>query len=290
MKFLTTNALANHQIALVLCRALKTLGPRSESELKNLLVPNHLMQQALKDNQWRDTLAAVTHTELVSVVNGRLVLTPSLFDGPEITHENFATHFLRGLIKVNLDAIKSNRDTDDLFEGIVWLISVPEEYMVGAFDVNSKDSNSPYKSLQDFGFEKSIIRSDQWVPFRRWARGLGLLRQLSKDSDSVDISDFVIWYLRSHEIDGPIENFVEQISELLPLVGSNQFGDWYRNVTGRKIDFNPIGDQLCWALNTCEHRRLIELNSEDDARVTAMSIPNTLDGSERLITHIRKIL
>jgi hypothetical protein len=287
--FLTTNALANHQVGLIVCRALQTLGPKSDNDLRGMLIPNYSVQPPEKVDQWDDTLAALKRSEIISEVNGNLNLCSQLQNCGEITHEDFAIEFMRGLTKANLESIGEGQDPDDLFLGIVWLLTLPNGYLVRKFDPNGQDLNGAYRRLQNFGFTEAVVNSEQWRAFRRWARGLGLMRQLDGNTDSVDISDFVLSYLTKMNVNSPINEFLLQIGEFLPFLGSTELDNWYAESTGLQPGFSVIEDQLGWALFRAEQRSVIELINEDDTRVNTIALPISVDGPERLVTHIRKV-
>jgi hypothetical protein len=289
IEFFTTNAVANHQVGLIICRSLKALGPRSENELRTLLIPSYGTIENQKYEQWIRTLAILKHTKIITEIDAQLSLCHELQEIREITHIEFSREFLRCLNKVNLEAIENGETTDDMFQALVWLLSTSNKYLVRKFDDRKNGSTSVYRDIQDFGFKDAITNDSQWNAFRRWARGLGIMRPLDRETDSIDISEFVTALIEVIEVDGPLENFIAQISDYLPILGENKVSSWYRRVTERDTQFVSIGNQLSWSLLTCEHRGLIELTSEDDARVSTMAIPNSLDGGERLVTHIRKL-
>ena len=62
-QFFTTSALANHQVGLVICRALHALGELPESELKKLLIPK--FSEDDKTTQWDDSLKALKRVKIV---------------------------------------------------------------------------------------------------------------------------------------------------------------------------------------------------------------------------------
>ena len=289
IEFFTTNAVANHQVGLIICRSLKVLGPRSENELRTLLIPSYGTKENQKYEQWVRTLAVLKHTKIITEIDTQLSLCPELQVCKEITHIEFSREFLRHLNKVNLEAIDNGEVTDDMFRALVWILSTSNKYLVRKFDDRKNGSTSVYRDIRDFGFTDAITNDAQWNAFRRWARGLGIMRPLDRETDSVDISEFVMSLIEVIEIDGPLENFIAQISEYFPILGENKVGSWYRRVTERDTQFVSVGNQVSWSLLTCEHHGIIELTSEDDARVSTMAIPNILDGGERLVTHIRKL-
>jgi hypothetical protein len=287
--FLTTIALANHQVGLIICRALQLLGPRSDEDLKLLLIPNYSVTPAMNVDQWNNTLEALRRTGLIDDVGSHLVLSDNLQNCAEISHAEFSLEFMHGLTRANLEAIENGEVPDDLFLGIVWLLTLPNGYLIRKFDPNNQQSDGPYRRLQTFGFKDAIVRVDQWRPFRRWARGLGLMRPLDGNTDSVDISDFVFSWLKNTEIGGPIDDFVAQLKAYLPMLNNDQLSSWYVNFTGNQNQFPQIDDQLAWALLRAEQVSLIRLENEDDTRVNTISLPVNIDGLGRLVTHIRKV-
>jgi hypothetical protein len=288
--FLTTLALANHQVGLIICRALHTLGPKTDDDLKCLLIPNYLATPPKGLDQWNNTMEALKRTRVLADSDSDLVLCEGLQNCSEVSHEEFAMEFMRGLTQANLETIRDGGVPDDLFMGIVWLLTLPSGYLVRKFDSNAQELDGPYRRLQTFGFREAIVRVDEWRPFRRWARGLGLMRQMDGTTDCVDISDFLMAWIRKTDIDGSMENFVVDLEYTLPLLSNDILSNWYVQFTENDTKFSNIGEQLAWALLRAEQQSIIHLENVDDARVGIFSLPVKPDGNERLVTHIRKVV
>ncbi len=287
--FLTTNALANHQVGLIICRALHEIGPKSDEDLKRMLIPDYSVTPPKSLDQWNNTLVALKRTGLVANVEPNLVLCEQLQNHDEISYAEFSVEFMHGLTRANLKGIENGEVPDDLFLGIVWLLTLPNGYLIKKFDSNSQEPDGPYRRLQTFGFKEAIVRVDEWRPFRRWARGLGLMRSMDSNTDAVDISEFIFTWLKNTEFRGSIGDFLALLANYLPTLNNDQLASWYVKFTGNQIQFPEIDEQLSWALLGAEERSIIQLENEDDTRVGTVSLPVTMDGHERLVTHIRKV-
>jgi hypothetical protein len=265
--FLTTNALANHQVGLIICRALHEIGPKSDEDLRRMLIPDYAVTPPKSLDQWNNTLIALKRTGLITNVEPNLVLCEQLQNHDEISHAEFSVEFMHGLTRVNLKGIDNGEVPDDLFLGIVWLLTLPNGYLINKFDSNSQEPDGPYRRLQAFGFKEAIVRVDEWRPFRRWARGLGLMRSMDSNTDAVDISEFIFTWLKNTELHGSIGDFLALLANYLPTLNNDELASWYVKFTGNQIQFPEIDEQLSWALLRAEERSIIQLENEDDTRV-----------------------
>ena len=283
--FFTSIVLANHQVGLVICRALHALGAQSEADLKEMLVPP---PGAI--NQWEDTMAALIRTRVIVETDGQWELTNELSASHEVNSLNFGSSFLKGLTTVNLDGLLRDEDPDDFFKALLWLSELPANFTYSRFDETEaeRNPNSPAQRLKAFGFEY-FNRIDQWQVFQRWLRGLGLIRPVSKELNSVDISGFVFSYIANNDIDGSLDQFVTNLGENLPMFCSAKVSYWYEKSTGIKREFEKINQVLGWALFVAEEQNLISLYTEDDAKVPTLTVPFDAEGNSRLFTHIRKV-
>ena len=284
--FFTSIALSNHQVGLVICRALHALGAQYETDLRKMLVPP---SEAV--NQWEDTMAALIRTRVIVETDGQWELTHELSASHEVNSLNFGSAFLRGLTKVNLDGLLRDEDPDDLFKALLWLSELPANFTYSRFaDTEAElNPNSPAQRLKVFGFEDAINRVDQWRPFQRWLRGLGLIKPINKELNSVDISGLVLSFIANNEIDGPLDLFVTNFAENLPMFCSANVSSWYEKSTGIKREYEKINQVLGWALFVAEEKNLITLYTEDDAKVPTLTVPFDAEGNARLFTHIRKV-
>ena len=91
--FFTSIALSNHQVGLVICRALHALGAQSEADLKKMLVPP---SEAI--TQWEHTTAGLIRTQVIVESDGKWELTNELSATQEVNAMNFGSAFLKGLI------------------------------------------------------------------------------------------------------------------------------------------------------------------------------------------------
>lgn len=284
--FFTSITLSNHQVGLVICRALHALGAQSETDLRKMLVPS---SEAVK--QWEDTMAALIRTRVIVETDGQWELTNELSASHEVNSLNFGSVFLKGLTKVNLDGLLRDEDPDDFFKALLWLSELPANFTYSRFDNTEAElnPNSPAQRLKVFGFEDAINRVDQWRPFQRWLRGLGLIRPINKELNSVDISGFVLSFIANNDIDGSLDQFVTNLGENLPMFCSPKVSYWYEKSTGYKREFEKINQVLGWALFVAEEQNLISLYTEDDAKVPTLTVPFDAEGNSRLFTHIRKV-
>jgi hypothetical protein len=278
--FFTTIALANHQVGLVICRALHALGEQPESELKKLLIPNFSVVE--ETQQWDKSVDALTRVKLVTKTNNILTLSESLRNESVIDNAVFAQGFMRGLIEVNLETIRKREDPDDLFKAILWLSTLPAGYMF------TRDLDQPWARLKAFGMGGLIANDEQMNIFRRWTRALGLSREF-KDSESIDFSELVIGIIKSSDIDGPLEAFIQHLESTVPFLSNEELRTWYSSTTGNHQKRNSIDEQLGWALFGAEQRGLITFRREDDAREEPISLPFDSNGGARSFTHIQKV-
>lgn len=281
--FFTTVVLSNHQVGLVICRALHTLGSQPETELKKLLIPRFEVDPNKDYVQWLSTVVVLKRSTMINEVNGELVLSNSLKAKTEIDYAIFAQEFMRGLTAANLSTIENGDDPDDLFKGLLWLTTLPSGHMI-------KNFAELYDDLKDFGFEKLVENNTQWPPFRRWARGLGYMRPVTKEYDCVDLSEIVHGIIRDLPTDGPLISFVEQLSEVIPLLTNEKLNNWYFKTTNFKRNNPQIDAQVGWALYKAEKSKMIEFYTEDDTKVTAVPLPLGSNGDNRLFTHVRKVV
>ena len=287
--FFTQIALSNHQVGLVICRTLRAMGPQPESTLKRMLIPPANTTGREDNQQWDHTVSALKRAQLISEDGGSLVLSKVLSDSSEMDAWKFAQAFLGGLTLVNVKDISNGVDPDDFFMGVLWLSELPNSYTYSRFDDAVLNPNSPAHKIKNFGFESAISRVDQWNVFQRWARGLGLIRQVTSDVNSVDLSEFVHYYIHENAIDGSIENFIVEISKVIPLMRSSGVQNWYEMSTGSNRIFELLSPALGWALYTAKEKKLVSFFTEDDATVATVAIPFEGDGTPRLFTHIRKV-
>ncbi len=283
--FFTSIALSNHQVALVICRALHALGAQSETDLRKMLVPP---SEAVK--QWEDTMAALIRTRVIIDTDGQWELTNELSASHEVNSLNFGSAFLKGLTTVNLDGLLRDEDPDDFFKALLWLSELPANFTYSRFDDTEAELNlnSPAQRLKVFGIEDAINRVDQWRPFQRWLRGLGLIKPINKELNSVDISGLVLSFIANNDIDGPLDLFVTNLAENLPMFCSANVTSWYEKSTGIKREYEKINQVLGLALFVAEEKNLITFYTEDDAKVPTLTVPFDAEGNARLFTHIRK--
>jgi hypothetical protein len=278
--FFTTIALANHQVGLVLCRALHALGEQSEPELKKILIPNFSVTDDTQ--QWDKSVEALKRVKLITYTNDVLSLPKSLRDEGVIDHAVFAQEFMRGLVEVNLETIRKGEDPDDLFKAILWLATLPAGYLI------TRDLAQPYARLKAFGLEGLIANDEQMNIFRRWTRGLGFSREF-KDCELIDFSEIVHGIIKRSVVGGPLEAFIQQLELTVPFLSNEELRTWYSSATGSQQKWSSIDEQLGWALFTAEQRGLVTFRREDDARVETISLPFDSNGGARSYTHLQKV-
>jgi hypothetical protein len=277
----------NHEIGLIICRALQKLGATSENDLQKMLIPMFRTEE--KNQQWDNTMAVLLRSSLVTESKGLLVLCDSLMGADEIDSSEFAQSFLRGFTQSNIESLSKGEEVDDFFKALLWFSELPSNYVFSKFDESSPDPNSPGQRIKDFGFEDAVKRNDQWNPLQRWLVGLGLVRIMDKQVNSVDISDFVHYFIKSTDINGSIEALMLSLSETLPMFNQEMIVDWYRDETKSNRKFEKLNQLVAWALFTAEEGGLVRFYTKDDAKVLTFSLPN-FEGNLRNVTHIEKVV
>jgi hypothetical protein len=285
-QFFVTNTLANHQIGLVVCRALHSLGKQSEFELKKLLIPGFAMGQVTP--QWDQSIEVLKRVSAIIEKDNVISLSQSLVDHTDIDHATFAKEFMCGLVESNLETIRQGEDPDDLFQAILWLCTLPVGFVARKLDPGNKVLENPWARLEAFGFERLIANEEQWNVFRRWSRALGLSREIN-DGDCIDLSELVHSAIVDLDFDGSLFDLVKKLEVTIPFLSNQQLREWYSGVTGNTQQWSPIGQQLGWALFTAEQSGIVEFRREDDARVETISLPFDSNGESRLYTHVKKV-
>jgi hypothetical protein len=293
ISYFDTNVLSNHQLGLIICRSLQSVGAITENQLFELIVPlssRDKSDTAKMTVQWRDTMVLLREHRLVIEADNQLLLGSGFLDLPIIEHVHFSSVFLQELVKSNVKYLDANGDVDGMFKSLLWLTSLPDGYTFASFSDNT--NNCPYQKLKAFGLGEVIDNDEKWRSFRRWARGLGLVKPLTRNVDTVDLTSYIAQVIKLIEVDESVDSFVSKICDRLPLIIDVRLKDWL-TMNGKNLDpYKEIPEQLSWALFCLRERGVIELRTEDDVAVDiapAYRFPVLSEGSQGSFTHIRKL-
>ena len=188
----------------------------SEETLAASVVPSGLSKGSGGDKYFADTLRELAGIGVIQIEDGQVGL-------PEANRESRSPGAMAGLVRTS--AMAAERDSDlwqkddlgslmllgarDLVRALAWFMSL--NVLNGPFTF-AKGAN-PLSQLQEVQTgERLIFNETRWLPFVRWARYLGFLRDVSLYSGS------------GRSEPGVLPDPTDAVRAVLPRCVSN--GDW----------------------------------------------------------------
>ncbi|WP_342660845.1 hypothetical protein Rruber_01404 [Rhodococcus ruber] len=190
MEYLRGNATASATGLFVICRHLSAVGePQTDKDLQRALQP--LRSQSADGDASSVLSSSLKVGEGVGIIqwesdSGNWSASPDI--GQNLRDREESWPWFRGelLHRINRHAVQELTDggkAPDLAVGLTWLMQLnPLEPMPSAW------RSGPEDHFNALGWS-AIQRSEQWLPFRRWAVALGLARVSDVGKAKVVIPD-----------------------------------------------------------------------------------------------------
>jgi hypothetical protein len=172
----------------------------------------------------------------------------------------FRSLLLRRLGARALQSVERNEDPPDVPFGLVWLLTLDPLHTMGeVWD------QGPSKAFEQAGMRSAVANPEQWRPFLRWARALGLVNLTAtagKPRVSVDPTRAIEDVLAELPRRASTPEWLDQLYGVLPLLGDSRLVNALPS--GQSTAVRPSGG-VALALSKLEHSGRVRLVAADDA-------------------------
>lgn len=179
---------------------------------------------------------------------------------PAADSRAFRSLLLRRLGARALQSVERGEEPPDVPFGLVWLLTVdPLRTMSEVWD------QGPSKAFEQAGMRSAVANPEQWRPFLRWARALGVVNLTAtagKPQMSVDPTRAIEDVLDELPRRASTPEWLDQLYGVLPLLGDPRLVNALP--TGQSTAAQPSG-AIALALSKLEHSGRVRLVAADDA-------------------------
>lgn len=179
---------------------------------------------------------------------------------PAADSRAFRSLLLRRLGTRALQSIERAEDPPDVPFGLVWLLTLdPLRTLSEVWD------QGPSKAFEQAGMRSAVDNPEQWRPFLRWARALGVVNLTAtagKPRVSVDPTRAIEDVLAELPRRASTPEWLDQLYGVLPLLGDQRLVNALP--AGRPTAGRPSGG-VALALSKLEHFGRVRLVPADDA-------------------------
>jgi hypothetical protein len=179
---------------------------------------------------------------------------------PAADSRAFRSLLLRQLGTRALQSVERGEAPPDVPFGLIWLLTLdPLRTMSEAWD------QGPSKAFEQAGMRSAVDNPEQWRPFLRWARALGVVNLTAtagKPQVSVDPTRAIEDALADLPRRASTPEWLDQLYGVLPLLGDQRLVNALP--AGRSTAVRPSGG-VALALSKLEHSGRVRLVPADDA-------------------------